>query len=197
VLWTRSALCTLFSQDFVKHLVDRPRKPIEETDRGNRSRKPIEGDGISGRILGNVDTMGRLLDVTAGQHRFLTLLMSLFAGLALLLAAVGIYGVMSYGVSQRTHEIGIRMVLGAQAGDVLKMIVGGGMKLCLFGIVLGLGLAVAGGQVLANMLYGIEPLDPPTLIGVSIVLAVTGFLACYIPARRALKVHPMEALRYE
>jgi ABC-type antimicrobial peptide transport system permease subunit len=73
----------------------------------------------------------------------------------------------------------------------------GGMKLCLFGIVLGLAQAVAGGQVLANMLYGIEPVDPPTLIGVSIVLAVTGFLACYIPARRALKVHPMDALRYE
>jgi predicted permease len=169
-------------------------EPLESI---NAIRFAIEGDGSSGRILGNVDSMGRLLNVTAGQHRFRTLLMSLFAGLALLLATVGIYGVMSYGVSQRTHEIGVRMALGAQSSDVLKMIIGSGMKLCFVGIAIGLGLAIAGGHLLASMLYGIEPLDPPTLIGVSVVLALTGFLACYIPARRALRIHPMDALRYE
>jgi len=178
----------------IPFLIRTREKPVESI---NAIRFAIEGNGSSGRILGNVDSMGRLLDVTAGQHRFRTLLMSLFAGLALLLATVGIYGVMSYGVSQRTHEIGVRMALGAQSGDVLKMIIVSGMKLCFVGIVIGLGLAAAGGQLLASMLYGIEPLDLPTLVGVSVVLALTGFLACYIPARRALRIHPMEALRYE
>jgi len=160
-------------------------------------RQTIEGDGSSGRVLDNVQTVEGLLSETAGQQRFRTVLMSLFAGLALLLAAVGLYGVMSYTVSQRTHEIGIRVALGAQSSHVLRLIVGQGLRLCLLGIVLGLAAALAGGRVLSSLLYGIDSNDPPTIIAVSAVLLLVGLTACYLPARRALRVDPMVALRYE
>ena len=169
----------------------------EPTEMVDALRSAIEGDGSAGRIFGDVSTVEGLLADTASQQRFQTLLTSLFAGLALLLAAVGIYGVISYSVNQRTHEIGIRMALGAQPGDVFRLIVGQGLSLCVVGVVIGIAAALAGGQVVGSMLYDVETHDPLTLVVVSLVLLIVGGLACYLPARRSMRIDPMEALRYE
>jgi len=132
----------------------------------------------------------------AGERLNLTLL-SLFAGIALVLAIVGIYGVMSYSVTQRTHEIGIRMAIGARPRDVFTMILGQGMKLALIGVVIGLLLAFALTRLMATMLFGVEPTDVPTFAAISILLISVAVLACYLPGRRATKVEPTVSLRYE
>ena len=147
--------------------------------------------------IGKISTMAGLISDSVAQPRFYTLLLSLFAGLAAVLAAVGIYGVISYSVSQRTHEIGIRMALGAQRADILKMMVGRGLLLTLLGVALGLGGAFAATRVLSSLLFGVTPTDPATFAAVAAVLAAVALLACYLPARRATKVDPMVALRYE
>jgi putative ABC transport system permease protein len=132
----------------------------------------------------------------AGERLNLTLL-SLFAGIALVLAVVGIYGVMSYSVTQRTHEIGIRMAIGARPRDVFTMILGQGMKLALIGVAIGLLLAFALTRLMATMLFGVEPTDVPTFAAISILLISVAVLACYLPGRRATKVEPTVSLRYE
>jgi putative ABC transport system permease protein len=147
--------------------------------------------------VSNIRTMEDILSESVARQRFSMLLLGIFAALALVLAAVGIYGVMSYSVAQRTHEIGIRMALGAQKSDVLKLAVGGGLKLVLIGVVIGLVAAFILTRVMSSLLFGISATDPTTFITISLVLISVALLASYIPARRATKVDPMVALRYE
>jgi len=145
----------------------------------------------------NIQTMEQFLAESIAQRRFNVLLLSVFAALALILAAVGIYGVMSYSVTQRTHEIGIRMALGAQGRDVLRLVVGQGLVLCLIGVGVGLLAAFVLTRFLASLLYGVSAIDFATYTAVSLLITVVAFLASYIPARRAARIDPMIALRYE
>ena len=144
-----------------------------------------------------VKTMNEVSAASFAARRFNMLLLAIFAGLALVLAAVGIYGVMSYAVTQRTQEIGIRMALGARATDVLKLIIKNGMALTLLGVVIGVAGALALTRLLTTLLFGVTPTDKPTFIAVSGVLILVALVACYLPARRATKVDPLVALRYE
>jgi putative ABC transport system permease protein len=129
--------------------------------------------------------------------RLASTLVAAFGLVALLLASIGLYGVMAWVVSRRTHEIGIRMALGAQVGDVLKLILRQGMLLTAIGVVIGLGLAFASTRLMESQLYGVSATDPLTFTGIALLLIIVAFLACYIPARRATKVDPLVALRYE
>jgi putative ABC transport system permease protein len=149
------------------------------------------------QALHNVMTMEQRLANTTTSRRLNTVLLGSFAGLALLLAVVGIYGVMSYAVTQRTREIGVRIALGASSKEIIKLIVGQGALLVGIGVVIGLGVAALGTRLLANLLFGVSAFDPVTFVGVTALLAATAFLACYLPARRATKVDPMVALRQE
>ena len=147
--------------------------------------------------VSGIQSMDDLLAVSVAQQRFNMLLLATFAALALALAGVGIYGMMAYRVNQRTHEIGVYMALGAQHRDVLRLVMKDGVKLALMGIVLGLAGAIALTRVMVSLLFEVKPTDPATLIGVALLLAAVAVLACYIPARRALSIHPMTALRCE
>ncbi|MFP5261920.1 MAG: ABC transporter permease [Blastocatellia bacterium] len=144
-----------------------------------------------------VMSMEEMVSNSVAQKRFSMVLLGIFAGVALLLAAVGIYGVMSYSVTQRTHEIGIRMALGASRGDVLKMVVRQGMTLTLIGVGVGLGFALLVARVMSSLLFGIGSHDTATFITIPAILAGVALGACFIPARRATRVDPMVALRYE
>jgi len=147
--------------------------------------------------ISEVQTMDQVVAAATGQSRFYLILLGAFATLALVLAGVGIYGVMSYSVSRRTHEIGIRMTLGAQGQDVLKLVVFDGMVLALAGVVAGVTGALVLTRLMAGLLYGTEPTDPATFIAVVLVLIGVAVAASYLPARRAIKVDPMTAMRYE
>jgi predicted permease len=148
-------------------------------------------------VVYHVRTMDSIVAGSIATKRFSMLLLSVFAALALLLSAVGIYGVISYLVGQRVHEIGIRIALGAQERDVLRLVIGEGARMALIGIAAGLVAAAAMTRLMANMLYGVTTHDPLTFFGVTIVLAGVALAACYIPARRAVRVDPIVALRYE
>jgi predicted permease len=143
----------------------------------------------------NLKTMNDVVSTAAGPRRVPMLLLSAFAGVAMLLAMLGIYGVTSYYVTQRTHEIGVRMALGAQIMDVLKLVLWRAMLLALIGIGIGIAGAVAMTRYMTTLLFGVKPIDSITFTGVAIVLAVVVLVACLIPARRAAKIDPLEALR--
>jgi putative ABC transport system permease protein len=145
----------------------------------------------------NVKTMNQVLDTAVARPRFMTFLLVVFAAVAALLAAVGIYGVTSYTVAQNTREIGIRLALGAPPSHILKLVVGHGLLLVLSGVVVGTAGAFGLTRLMASLLYGVTATDPLTFIGVPALLIVVTLLACYLPARRATKVHPMVALRCE
>ena len=145
----------------------------------------------------NPRTMYEIRAESVQSERLNLTLLSLFAGIALVLAIVGIYGVMSYSVTQRTHEIGIRMAIGARPRDVFTMVLGQGMKLALIGVAIGLLLAFLLTRLMETMLFGVAPTDMPTFAGISILLISVAVLACYLPGRRATKVEPTVSLRYE
>jgi predicted permease len=159
------------------------RDQVQTLDRG----MPLRGTG----------TVQQNIEAGLWAPRMGAALLSIFGGLALLLAMIGVYGVMSYSVTQRSQELGIRMALGARASDVLLLVLKQGMALAAGGAALGVGLALLLGRVVSTLLFGVSGRDPLTLAGVSLVLTLVALLACYIPARRAARVDPLVALRYE
>jgi ABC-type lipoprotein release transport system permease subunit len=151
----------------------------------------------SEHLMVSVQTMEEIIADSLAARRFSMVVLCVFASLALGLASMGIYGVISYLVGQRTHEIGIRMALGAKQTDVLRQILGESMKMTAIGILLGLLAALGLTRLMANLLFGVSATDPLTCVGVGTILAIVALTACYVPARRAMKVDPIVALRYE
>ncbi len=178
---------------FMDLIVRTQRDPAELT-RAIRA----ELDGIDkDQPIDNVRTMTQLVASSVAQRRLSVQLLGAFAGVAMLLAAIGLYGVLAYTVTQRTQEFGIRMALGAQRTDVLGLVLRQGMTLTSFGVAVGLAAALALTRLMSSLLYDVKPFDPATFASVSLLLGCVALLACYLPARRATKVDPMEALRYE
>src|SRR5208282_3627931 len=151
----------------------------------------------SQQVMYNVRTMDGIIAGSLAARRFSMILLGIFAALALVMSCVGIYGVISYLVGQRVHEIGIRMALGAERRDVLRMVLGEGAKMALVGVAIGVVAAFALTRLMEKMLFGVSAHDPLSYAGVAGLLVLVALAACYIPARRATKVDPMAALRHE
>jgi len=151
----------------------------------------------SEQVVYGEQTMDEIISDSISDRKFSMVLLGAFAALALLLSTIGIYGVISYLIGERTHEIGIRMALGAQRKDVLTLVLSEGVRLTLLGAAIGIAAALGLTRLMANLLYGVSATDPLTFAAVPIVLLGVAMLACYIPARRAMRVDPMTALRYE
>jgi len=151
----------------------------------------------SEHVMYEAETMDAIISSSVENRRFSMILLSIFAALALLLSSIGIYGVISYLVGQQTREIGIRIALGAQRRDVLRMVLGRGAKMAIAGVAIGVVAALGLTRLMGKMLYGITATDPVTFAAVAIILMLVALAACYIPARRAMSVDPLEALRYE
>ena len=168
-------------------------------DPGNMTGAIVNEARKADRLLpiAKIRTMDDLRASALQSDRFNLWLLGSFALLALLLAALGIYGVMTYTTAQRTRELGIRLALGAQPGDVLKLVTVQGMKLALIGVTFGLLASIALTRLMKSLLFGVGATDPVTFVLVALLLGFVGFVACYIPARRATKVDPLVALRYE
>jgi len=149
------------------------------------------------QAISTIRSMDEIVSGSVAQPRFASQILGLFAVLALLLAAVGLYGLIAYTVSQRTHEIGIRMALGAAPRDVLKLVIGQGLKLASAGAAIGIVGALALTRLMNGLLFQVSPTDPITFIGVTALLTIVALAASYLPARRAMRVDPMIALRYE
>jgi putative ABC transport system permease protein len=143
----------------------------------------------------NINTMEDVFSQSIAAPHVISSLLGIFAAIALILAAIGVYSVMSYSVAQRTHEVGVRMALGAQRGHLLRMIVGQGLKLTLLGVGLGVTAAFAVTRLISNLLFGVTATDPPIFVAVPVLLIAVAVLASYLPARRALKVDPIIAIR--
>jgi ABC-type lipoprotein release transport system permease subunit len=161
------------------------------------SMRRLTAEAVPGGFVTRIATVGQRVAVSLIRERMLTILASLFAGLALTLACMGLYGVLAYGVIRRTREIGIRIAIGAQQGSVIWMVVREALALVAVGAVLGTFAAVAAGRYISNQLFGVSPGDPAaTIVAIFLLLAVTVAAAC-IPARRASRIHPVAALRCE
>jgi putative ABC transport system permease protein len=147
--------------------------------------------------LNRIQSMDELLGVSLAERRFNMLLLGLFAGMAMTLAAVGIYGLMSYGVSQRTHEIGVRIAVGARRHDVLKLVIAQGVRLAAVGLAAGVLGALTLTRLMRSLLFAVTANDPATFAAVALLMMGVVLVACFVPARRAMKVDPMVALRHE
>src|SRR5262245_50659585 len=186
-----------------------PHSQVQNSFMGLVVRTNVDPASLTGAVRGaisgldkdlpvfRVKTMDQFVIDSTAQRRFAMTLVGIFATVAMALAAVGLYGVLSYSIMQRSHEIGIRMALGAQVRDVLRMVVGQGMLLALAGVVLGSVAAFLLTRLMANLLFNVTPTDPLTFTTISLLLSLVALLACFVPARRATKVDPIEALRYE
>jgi putative ABC transport system permease protein len=151
----------------------------------------------SSAVVYNVRPMDEIVARSIAKQKLTMLLLSVFSGLALVLSAVGIYGVISYLTGQRTHEIGVRVALGASSRDVLRMVLGEGLKMTLAGVGIGLAASLGLTRLITQLIYGVNAADPITFAGVALLLTSVAVIACYIPARRAMRVDPVIALRYE
>jgi predicted permease len=150
-----------------------------------------------GEVIYGAETMDEVISNSLAARRLSMILLGIFAALALALSCVGIYGVISYLVGERTHEIGVRMALGARRSDVLRLVLGQGVRMALMGVAIGIPVALGLTRLMSNQLFGVTAHDPLTFAGVALALIAVALAACYLPARRAMQVDPMVALRYE